>query len=277
MLYSPGWIKITKIIQFSLLFNIFSTEMATLRNKKKLRADTRETQEYQPGNGRSRNVSVRRVNENYITQVSDENEGKDSQNLSQEFSRTESPILGALSKLDEFLLSPQVKTQSGTVPGTSRNTDMENQEPNGDRSQNDLHPEVGSSAYRSHHSVEIDPGEPSSSYSDFSEALTGNVLSSEGFPLQAWTTDCREESRRILSFLPEKKPQSNIVVFSKLLDYAPYTVCMRYLQVICKNRYMYPGLCNKYLEQKTRIACSCMEVYLDKTSFSQVILKAEIM
>ena len=52
--------------------------------------------------------------------------------------------MGALSKLDEFLLKPQVRTQSGTVLGTSRNTDVENREPNGDRSQKDPHPEVGS-------------------------------------------------------------------------------------------------------------------------------------
>ena len=63
--------------------------------------------------------------------------------LPQEFSRTECRILGALSKLDEFLLDPQVCTRSGTVPGTFRNTNVENQEPNEDRSQDDPHPELG--------------------------------------------------------------------------------------------------------------------------------------
>ena len=43
---------------------------------------------------------------------------------SQELSRTESHFLGALSKLDEFLLKPQERTLSGTVPGISRNTDV---------------------------------------------------------------------------------------------------------------------------------------------------------
>ena len=51
-----------------------------------------------------------------------------------EFSWTETRILGALSKLDEFLLNPQVQTCSIAVPGTSRNNSSENWEPTGDRS-----------------------------------------------------------------------------------------------------------------------------------------------
>ena len=90
-------------------------------------------------------MSVPRFNEEYITQASEEIESRVTQKLSQEFSRTEFRILGALSKLDEFLLKPQVWTHVETVPETSRNTDVENQEPNGDRSQNDTHPEMGSS------------------------------------------------------------------------------------------------------------------------------------
>ena len=101
--------------------------MATLRNKRKLAAVTRETQEEHPRNGQSRNTSVPRINEEYITQVSEEIEGRVSKKLSQEFSRTESRILGALSKLHEFLLNQQVRTHSETVPGTFRNTNVENQ------------------------------------------------------------------------------------------------------------------------------------------------------
>ena len=54
--------------------------------------------------------------------------------LSNEFSRTDSCILGALSKLDDFLLNRQVRTCSVAVPGTSRNFDSENRETSGDRS-----------------------------------------------------------------------------------------------------------------------------------------------
>ena len=117
--------------------------MATLRNKRKLAAVTRETQEEHPRNGQSRNTSVPRINEEYIKQVSEEIEGRVSKKLSQEFSRTESRILGALSKLDEFLLNQQIQTHSKTVPGTFRNTNVENQGTNEDDSQSDPHPEAG--------------------------------------------------------------------------------------------------------------------------------------
>ena len=117
--------------------------MATLRNKRKLAAVTRETQEENPGNGQSRNTSVARINEEYITQISEEIEGRISKKLSQEFSQTESRILGALSKLDEFLLNQQIQTHSKTVPGTFRNTNVENQGMNEDDSQSDPHPEAG--------------------------------------------------------------------------------------------------------------------------------------
>ena len=117
--------------------------MATLRNKRKLAAVTRETQEEHPRNGHSRNTTVPRINEEYITQVSEQIEGRVTKKLSQEFRSTESRILGALSKLDEFLLNPQIRTHSGTVPGTFRNTDVEHQGTNEDDSQSDRHPEAG--------------------------------------------------------------------------------------------------------------------------------------
>ena len=117
--------------------------MANLRNKRKLAAVARETQEEHPRNGQSRNTSVPRINEEYITQVTEEIEGSVIKKLSQEFSKTESRILCALSKLDEFLLNPQIRTHSGTVPGTFRYTNVENQGTNEDDSQSDHHPEAG--------------------------------------------------------------------------------------------------------------------------------------
>ena len=117
--------------------------MATLRNKRKLAAVTRETQEKNPRNGQSRNTSVPRINEDYITQVSEKIEGRVTKKLSQEYSRTESRILGALTKLDEFLSNQQIHTHSETVPGTFRNTNVENQGTNEDDSQSDPHPEAG--------------------------------------------------------------------------------------------------------------------------------------
>ena len=73
------------------------------------------------------------IAEKYITQVSEKIEGRVTKKLSQEFSRTESRILGALSKPDEFLLNPQVRTCSVAAPGTH----SDNREPTGDRSFNE--------------------------------------------------------------------------------------------------------------------------------------------
>ena len=134
--------------------------MATLRNKKKLAALSRETPES------TRNITVQKtidpeLTEDYISLVSEEIEGRVTKKLSKEFSRTESRILGALSKLDEFVLNPQVRTCSVAVPGTSRNNNSENRETSGDsssvnicqhttnHSSDDHSPEVG---YFSHHS-----------------------------------------------------------------------------------------------------------------------------
>ena len=76
--------------------------MATLGNKRKMAADSRETQEH-PSNNQSQNTSVPGISEEYITQVSERIDGRVTKKLSQEFIRTVSRILGALSKLDYFL------------------------------------------------------------------------------------------------------------------------------------------------------------------------------
>ena len=80
--------------------------MATLGNKKKFAAVARDNQEGSLRNSQSRNSGDPRINEENITQVSDEIEGRVTKKLSQEFRRTESRILGVLSKLDEFFLNP---------------------------------------------------------------------------------------------------------------------------------------------------------------------------
>ena len=76
--------------------------------------------------------------------------------MSQQFGRTESRILSAPSKPDDFLLNPQVHACSGTVPATSLDSDLENWEPTGNRSQNDIHPEVEFSTYRTSNSADSD-------------------------------------------------------------------------------------------------------------------------
>ena len=149
--------------------------MATLGNKRKFAAVARDNQEGSLRNSQSRNSRDPRINEENFTQVSEEIEGRVTKKLSQEFSRTESPILGGLSKLDEFILNSQVRVQSGTVRGTSRNMNLENQEPTDDRSQND--PEVDTSIYRSTQSMDSDPEET------FYSSITKSVhhISDHGF------------------------------------------------------------------------------------------------
>ena len=106
--------------------------MATLKNKRKLSAVSRETHEG-TRSSRAQNVLDPELPQDYISQVSEEIEARVTKKLSKEFSRTESRILGALSKLDEFLLNPQVRTCSVAVPGTSNNNNSENRETTGDR------------------------------------------------------------------------------------------------------------------------------------------------
>ena len=134
--------------------------MATLRNKIKLAAVSRETPE-NTRNSQSQNTLGPELAQEYFSQVSEEMDVRLTKKLSKEFSRTESRILGALSKLDEFLLNPQVRTCSVAVPGTSRNSDSENREPTGDRSLNDPCPEA---VFSSHHSGNLNGPELEETY-----------------------------------------------------------------------------------------------------------------
>ena len=79
--------------------------MATLRKKRKLEVASRETQE-NARNSQSLNMCVPGMIEGYITQFVEEIEGRITGKVSQQFSRTESRILEALSRPDNFLLNP---------------------------------------------------------------------------------------------------------------------------------------------------------------------------
>ena len=113
--------------------------MAT-RNKKKLAALNRENCEEQPRSNLAQNSKVPRSQEDYITQVSQEIEGRVTKKLSQEFSGTENRIQGALERLDDFLMNPLIQGHSGTTPKTSRIVFIFNQGKNEDDSQSNPHP-----------------------------------------------------------------------------------------------------------------------------------------
>ena len=142
--------------------------MATPRNKRKVAAVSRETPEGNRGS-RGRNVLDPELTQDYISQVSEEIEGRVTKKLSKEFNKTESRILGALSKLDEFLLNPQVRTCSVTARGTSRNVNSDNQEIQGDRSSNDPYPEGGNFL---HHSGQLNSPEASMVAEPYSNVVT---------------------------------------------------------------------------------------------------------
>ena len=117
--------------------------MATLRNKKKLAALNKENCGEHPRSNLAQNSNVPRSQEDYITQVSEEIEGRVTKKLSQELSTTENCILGALARLDDFLMNPLIQGHSGTAPETSRNVFNTNQGTNEDDFQSDPHPEAG--------------------------------------------------------------------------------------------------------------------------------------
>ena len=116
--------------------------MATLRNKRKLAALKKKNCEEHPRSNLAQNSNVPRSQQDYITQVFGEIESGVTKKLSQEFSRTENRILGALSRLDNFLMNPVIQGHSGTAPETSQNAFVTYQETNEDDSQSDPHPEA---------------------------------------------------------------------------------------------------------------------------------------
>ena len=116
--------------------------MAT-RNKRKLATFNKKNCEEHPRSNMAQNSNVPRSQEDYITEVSEEIEGRVTKKLPKEFSRTENRILGALTRLDDFLMNPLIRGHSGTTPETSRNAFSTNQGTNEDDSQSDPHPEAG--------------------------------------------------------------------------------------------------------------------------------------
>ena len=113
------------------------------RNKRKLAALNKENCEEHSKSNSAQNSNVPRLQEDYIIQISEELEGRVTKKLSQEFTRTENRILGALARLDDFLVNPLIQGHSGTTPEMSRNALSTNQGTNEDDSQSDPHPEAG--------------------------------------------------------------------------------------------------------------------------------------
>ena len=115
----------------------------TTRSKRRLAALNKENFEEHPRSILAKNSNVPRSQEDYITQVSEEIEGRVTKKLSQDFSRTENRILGALARLDDFVINPLIQGHSKSTPETSWNVFSINQGTNEDDSQSDPHPKAG--------------------------------------------------------------------------------------------------------------------------------------
>ena len=115
----------------------------TTRNKRTLAALNKENCEEHPRSNLAQISNAPRSQEGYITQVSEEIVGSVTKRLSNEFSKTENRILGALARLDDFLLNPLLQGHSGTTPVPTWNALSTSQGTNEDDSQNDPQPEAG--------------------------------------------------------------------------------------------------------------------------------------
>ena len=115
----------------------------TTRNNRKLPELIKENREEHPRSNLVQNSNVPSSQEDYITQLAEEIEGRVTKRLSQEFSRTENHILGALARLDDFLMDPLIQGHSGTAPETSWNAFSTSQVTVEHDSQIDPHPEAG--------------------------------------------------------------------------------------------------------------------------------------
>ena len=89
----------------------------TTRNKRKLAALNKENCGENHRSNLAQNSSAPRSQEDYITQI----EGRVTKRLSNEFSRTENRILGALARLYDFLMNPLLPGHSGTTLEPTRN------------------------------------------------------------------------------------------------------------------------------------------------------------
>ena len=98
-----------------------------MRIEKKIAAIKKNNHRDSPRNDKAQSTNSPKNKEDYITQLSEETEGRVTIKLSQEFIRTKKCILGASSRLNEFPLIPQARVHSGPAPETFRNSNRESQ------------------------------------------------------------------------------------------------------------------------------------------------------
>ena len=132
--------------------------MTSEGNKKTLAGLNKEKCEDYLRSNLATNSDIPKSKKDYITQVSEEIEGRVTKKLSQEFNRTEKRNLGALSRLDDFLMNPLIQGHSGTALETSGNAFGSNQGTNEDDSQSDPHREADVFQSRNKHNSGLEDG-----------------------------------------------------------------------------------------------------------------------
>ena len=90
----------------------------------------------------AQNSTAPRSQEDYITHISEEIEGRVTKKLSKSSVEKKIRILGVLARLDDFLMNPLLPGHSGTTPEPSQNALNTSQGTNEDDSQNDPRPEA---------------------------------------------------------------------------------------------------------------------------------------
>ena len=85
--------------------------MTNVRSRRKLGANAKQNQQKQKSLGTTShiNTAAPHLNKENVTQKEAERKGSLPKKLNQDFQSTKSRILGALNKLDDFLLNPQVR------------------------------------------------------------------------------------------------------------------------------------------------------------------------
>ena len=169
----------------------------------------------------AQNSIVPRSQADYITQVSEEIEGRVEKKLSQQFSRTENRILSTLSR--HVLMNLPIQGHSGTTSETSRNAFSTNQETNeDDDSQSDPHPEAGifhnqttrnSGPEEGHHIVTGIDEEVSSCSPNTSSGKQKNNRSTSQPELRSENTHARIEANQVLLNLQQLANNNNSANF----------------------------------------------------------------
>ena len=168
------WTLIRKTINYYSQTLTFLVENVNFQKQEEMAALIKENCVEHTRRNFAENSAVPRSIEDYITQIFEEIEGRVLNRLSQKFSRTKNRILGALSRLDDFVMNPLSQRHSGTAPKTSVNVFSTNQGTNEDDSHRIFHPEAD--IFRKQTTRNSSPEEAHDSSGDYRRFFSQNAV-----------------------------------------------------------------------------------------------------